>query len=126
MGHGAKQLDYLDWKASLLGNIEQSRSTNAKGAGFVDLTPLPELASVPWRPLVDERDLRRRGSLWTLTTVAHVVPFVAVGIVLVLLQPLAVAVSVIALIKAWLIPELYAQRGANVVRARTPGRGARR
>jgi len=46
MGHGAKQLDYLDWKASLFGNIGQSRSTNAKGAGFVDLTPLPELAEI--------------------------------------------------------------------------------
>jgi recombination protein RecA len=44
MGHGARQLDYLDWKASLFGNIGQSRSTNAKGAGFVDLRPLPELA----------------------------------------------------------------------------------
>jgi recombination protein RecA len=46
MGHGAKQLDYLDWKAGLFGNIGQSRSTNAKGAGFVDLTPLPELAEL--------------------------------------------------------------------------------
>jgi recombination protein RecA len=46
MGHGAKQVDYLDWKASLFANIEQSRSTNAKGAGFVDLTPLPELAEI--------------------------------------------------------------------------------
>jgi hypothetical protein len=44
------------------------------------------------------------------------VPFVLVAIVLVLLEPLAVAVSAIALVKAWLIPELYAQRGANVVR----------
>ncbi len=44
MRHGAKQLTYLDWKASLLGNIGQSRNVNAKGAGFVDLTPLPELA----------------------------------------------------------------------------------
>ncbi|MDP9435115.1 MAG: intein-containing recombinase RecA [Actinomycetota bacterium] len=44
MGHGAKQADYLDWKASLLGNIAQRRTTNAKGACFVDLTPLPELA----------------------------------------------------------------------------------
>jgi recombination protein RecA len=44
MGCGAKQLAYLDWKAGLFGNIGQSRSTNAKGAGFVDLTPLPELA----------------------------------------------------------------------------------
>jgi hypothetical protein len=48
--------------------------------------------------------------------VAHVVPFVVVAIALVLLEPLAVAVSAIALVKAWLIPELYAQRGANVVR----------
>jgi recombination protein RecA len=46
MGHGAKQIDYLDWKASLFGNIGQCRSTNAKGAGFVDLAPLPELAEV--------------------------------------------------------------------------------
>ena len=46
MGHGVKQLDYLDWKASLFANVGQSRSTNAKGAGFVDLTPLPELAPV--------------------------------------------------------------------------------
>ena len=46
MGHGAKQVDYLDWKASLFGNIPQSRTTNAKGAGFVDLTPLPELGQL--------------------------------------------------------------------------------
>jgi recombination protein RecA len=46
MGHGAKQLAYLDWKAELFGNIDQSRSTNAKGAGFVDLAPLPELAEL--------------------------------------------------------------------------------
>jgi len=46
MGHGATQVDYLDWKAELLGNIGQSRRVNAKGAAFVDLTPLPELASV--------------------------------------------------------------------------------
>ncbi len=46
MGHGIKQLDYLDWKASLLANIGQSRTSNAKGAGFVDLTPLPELAPI--------------------------------------------------------------------------------
>src|SRR5205814_692443 len=56
--------------------------------------------------------------LWTLTTVAHVVPFVITAIGLVLLQPLALPVSLIALAKAWIIPELYAQRGANVVRPR--------
>ena len=46
MGHGVKQADYLDWKASLFGNVPQCRSTNAKGAVFVDLTPLPELAEL--------------------------------------------------------------------------------
>jgi hypothetical protein len=77
---------------------------------------LPELQSVYWRPRVDEDSLRRRGKLWTTVTVAHVVPFVGIAALIVLLQPLAVAVSVIALAKAWLIPALYAQRGANVVR----------
>ncbi len=43
MGHGAQQVGYLDWKASLLGNISQSRRTDARGASFVDFTPLPEL-----------------------------------------------------------------------------------
>ncbi len=46
MGHGARQVDYLDWKASLFGNIGRSRSVNAKGAAFVDLTPLPELGEL--------------------------------------------------------------------------------
>ena len=46
MGHSSKQAAYLDWKASLFGNIGQSRSTNAAGAVFIDLTPLPELAEL--------------------------------------------------------------------------------
>jgi len=46
MAHGARQADYLDWKASLLGNIPHSRSINARGATFVDLTPLPELSEL--------------------------------------------------------------------------------
>jgi hypothetical protein len=50
-----------------------------------------------------------------------VVPFVAVAVGLVLLQPLALPVSLIALAKAWIVPALYAQRGANVVRRREPG-----
>ncbi|NLU79930.1 recombinase RecA [Micromonospora sp. HNM0581] len=43
LGHGAQQVDYLDWKVSLLGNIGHSRRTDARGAAFVDFTPLPEL-----------------------------------------------------------------------------------
>ncbi len=46
MGHGAKQVDYLDWKAGLFANIAQSRRVDAKGRAFVDLTPLPELAEL--------------------------------------------------------------------------------
>jgi recombination protein RecA len=46
MGHGVRQEAYLDWKISLLDNIPYSRSTNAKGAVFVDFTPLPELAEL--------------------------------------------------------------------------------
>jgi hypothetical protein len=79
---------------------------------------LPELAAVPWRPRASDRSIERRNQLWTLTTVAHVVPFVITAIGLVLLNPLALPVSLIALAKAWIIPELYAQRGANVVRPR--------
>ncbi len=46
MGHGARQVDYLDWKGSLLGNIPQSRRVDKRGAAFVDLTPLPELGEL--------------------------------------------------------------------------------
>ena len=46
MGHGAKQTDYADWKASLLGNIRQHRSVRHNGAVHVDLTPLAELAEL--------------------------------------------------------------------------------
>jgi recombination protein RecA len=46
MGHGSEQASYLDWKAELLGNIPQTRTTNARGAAFVDLTPLPELSEL--------------------------------------------------------------------------------
>jgi recombination protein RecA len=46
MGHGAKQAAYLEWKATLFGNVPMSRTTNEKGAVFADLTPLVELAEL--------------------------------------------------------------------------------
>ncbi len=46
MGHGAKQADYIDWKAGMLGNIGQTRSVRPNGAVHIDLTPLPELAEL--------------------------------------------------------------------------------
>jgi hypothetical protein len=82
---------------------------------------LPECAAVHWRPRVDERRLDRQAALWTLTTVAHVVPFLIAAGLLVALQPLAFPVSLICVAHAWIVPALYAQRGANVVR---PGRRA--
>jgi len=81
---------------------------------------LPELAAVYWRPRMTAERLRRRERLWTLTTLAHVVPFVAVAIGMVLLSPAAVPVSLAALAHAWLIPELYARRGATVTRVLAP------
>jgi hypothetical protein len=82
----------------------------------VSAEPLPELAAVHWRPRADARRLDRTSLLWTLTTLAHVVPFIVAGIVLFLVQPLALPVSLASFAHAWVIPELYAQRGGNVVR----------
>ncbi len=77
---------------------------------------LPERASVHWRPTLDERALRLRGRLWTLSTAALSVPFVATAGLLVGIEPGLAPVSALALVHAWAIPELYANRGAKVVR----------
>jgi hypothetical protein len=82
------------------------------------LDVLPETAAVHWRPRVDELRLRRLGTLWTLSTVAHVVPFLGAATALMLLNPLALPVAFVCAAHAWVIPELYAQRGANVLRPR--------
>ena len=79
---------------------------------------LPETAAVHWRRRVDDALLRRLGVLWSLTTLGHVVPFVGAAALLLYLQPLALPVALACLAHAWVIPELYAQRGANVVRPR--------
>lgn len=86
---------------------------------------LPELAAVHWRARVDEARLRRTARQWTATTVAHVVPFVGAGAVLLAVEPLAAPVTLASFAHAWIIPELYAQRGANVVRPKpAPGAAA--
>jgi len=78
---------------------------------------LPEVAGVSWRARMDARRLHRLGRLWTLTTVAHVVPFLAAAIALLALEPLTAPVALACVAHAWIIPELYANRGANVVRS---------
>jgi hypothetical protein len=45
-------------------------------------------------------------------------PFIAVAGLLLALNPATAAVALMALAQAWIIPELYAARGANVVRPR--------
>jgi hypothetical protein len=77
---------------------------------------LPETERVYWRPRVDARRLTVRGRTWTLTTVAHAVPFLGTAALLVGLEPLAAPVAAVAVAHAWAIPDLYARRGANVLK----------
>ncbi len=83
---------------------------------------LPELAGVSWRERVDERALGRMDRRWTLNTVGHQVPFLATAVGMPLLSPILAPVSLGALAFAWLIPNLYAGRGAGVLRPPRPSR----
>jgi hypothetical protein len=90
----------------------------------VSAAALPELAGVAWRPRANERSLRRRERLWTLTTVAHAIPFVATAGLLCAISPVLIPVALLALVQAWTIPALYARRGAFVVAPRRGGDAA--
>ena len=81
---------------------------------------LPELASVPWRAPTDAAWLKRWGRFWHAWTLLYTVPFVAAGAGMLLLDPLATPVALAAIAHAWIIPELYAFRGASVVRPKGP------
>jgi hypothetical protein len=48
------------------------------------------------------------------------VPFIGAGVAVFALEPLAAPVTLASFAHAWVIPELYAQRGANVVRPKPP------
>jgi hypothetical protein len=85
---------------------------------------LAELGSVPWRAPADKRWLRRYGRLWQAWTIAYTLPFLAAGAGMILLAPIAAPVALAALAHAWIIPELYAFRGASVVRPKGPRAGA--
>jgi len=73
---------------------------------------------VHWRPRASEQRLLRTGRLWTASTVTHTVPFVVAAVVLTVLLPVLAPVSLLLLVHAWAIPELYASRGAKVLRPR--------
>ena len=81
---------------------------------------LPELASVPWRQRTDERWLLRWGRVWHAWTLLYTIPFLAAGAAMLWLAPIAAPVALMALAHAWIIPELYAFRGASVVRPKGP------
>jgi hypothetical protein len=80
---------------------------------------LPERSTVAWRRPVDAAALRARERLWTLSTAAYSIPFVATAGLLVGVEPGLAPVAALSLVHAWGIPELHANRGAKVVR---PGR----
>jgi hypothetical protein len=81
---------------------------------------LPELAAVPWRQRTDARWLKRFGRIWHAWTLLYTVPFLAAGAGMLWLEPLAAPVALAAIAHAWIIPELYAFRGASVVRPKGP------
>ena len=84
---------------------------------------LPETAAVYWRPRLDAARLQRRGRWWTASTLAHTIPFIGTAVLLMALEPLSFPVAAIAVVHAWGIPALYANRCAGVVRPR-PRSGA--
>jgi hypothetical protein len=79
---------------------------------------LPELSTVYWRRRVSDASLGRTGRLWTLSAVAHTVPLIGAAVALAVLNPITVPVGLVLVVHAWIIPELYAARGAGVVRDR--------
>jgi hypothetical protein len=67
---------------------------------------------------MDESRLRLYARAWTLTTAAHTIPLVFAGLLLFALAPVTFPVGLALLAHAWAIPELYANRGAKVVKPR--------
>ena len=77
---------------------------------------LPELASVPWRRRASAASLRTRGRVWTWFTVAYVVQWILIASVLLALDLRTAPVAAIGLALAWIVPKLYAARGATTLR----------
>lgn len=84
---------------------------------------LPELAGVYWRPRASEATLRRAGRLWTVSGVGHTLPFVVAALALGLAGLIMLPFAALCLVHAWVIPELYAARGARAVKPRSSSDG---
>jgi hypothetical protein len=63
----------------------------------------------------------RTGRLWTGVTVGHTIPFVATAALLALLSTVTAPLAIVFVAYAWMMPELYAARGAGVLRPRRRG-----
>ena len=85
---------------------------------------LPERADVWWRPLLDERELDAYARAWTATMALHVVVFLLPGLVLLALEPWTFPIALMCAGWAWVVPDLYASRGAKVVRPKPTRAGA--
>jgi hypothetical protein len=100
-----------------------------EGGGFAAPTAprgaeLPELASVSWRRRADERRLVLYERISAAYTVVYCTPFIVAGVLLIALEPLLFPVSLLSFLHAWVIPELFAYRGARVVFPRDERTGA--
>jgi hypothetical protein len=65
---------------------------------------------------MDEGRLRLKGFSWTASAVLQAFPMLATAGFMLFLDPVTMPVGIILLIHAWAIPELYANRGAKVVK----------
>jgi hypothetical protein len=92
---------------------------------FGEQARLPELEAVAWRRPVDERWLWWREVVSAGYTFVYCTPFIVLGVALVLLEPLLFPVSLISFLHAWVIPELFAYRGARVVLPAAPPKSLR-
>ncbi len=76
---------------------------------------LPEAAEVWWRTPVDEHRLTQVEWLSAAYTSVYVAPFLGFAAFMIVLAPLLAVVSLLCLVHAWVIPELFAHRGARVL-----------
>jgi hypothetical protein len=76
---------------------------------------LPEAEGVWWRPPMSEQRLRSRERIATAFTAVYVLPFLVIGVGLLFIKPLLFPVALWSFAHAWVIPELFAHRGARVV-----------
>ena len=80
------------------------------------VSPLPELEAVAWRRPTDDPALRWRERISAAYITLYVTPLLIVAVVMVLISPVLLPASLVALFLAWVVPELFANRGAVVMR----------